>query len=85
MYIETVIASADGDTSSGNMAHGLGAAPLFVTATQMLSQALTALSAWAITTVDGTNLVATKLASTGSGNAGVQLRVVGWVPHTVAR
>lgn len=85
MYIETVVASADGDTSSGNMAHGLGESPLFVCLTQMLSQALTALSAWAATTVDATNIVATKLASTGSGSASVQLRVVAWVPHTVAR
>lgn len=85
MNIQTVIASADGDTSSGNMAHGLGSAPLFVGLTQMLSQALTALSAWAATTVDATNVVCTKLASTGSGNAGIQLRVVAWLPHTIAR
>lgn len=85
MNIQTVISSADGDTSSGAMAHLLGTAPLFVGLTQMLSQALTALSAWAATTVDATAVTCTKLASTGSGNAGVQLRVVAWVPHTAVR
>lgn len=85
MNIQTVIASADGDTSSGAMAHLLQGAPLWVCLTQMLSQALTALSAWAATTVDATAVTCTKLASTGSGNAGVQLRVVAWLPHTAVR
>jgi hypothetical protein len=85
MNIQTVIASADGDVSSGAMPHLLQGAPLFVALTQMLSQALTALSAWAATTVDATAVTCTKLASTGSGSASVQLRVVAWLPHTAVR
>lgn len=84
MNIQTVIASADGDTTA-TCPHLLGAAPLFVALTQMLSQALTALSAWAAGTVDATNVVGTKLTSTGSGSASVQLRVAAWIPHTAVR
>ncbi len=84
MNIQTVIASADGDVTA-TCPHLLGTAPLFVALTQMLSQALTALSAWAAGTVDATNVVGTKLASTASGNAAVQLRVIAWVPHTAVR
>jgi len=68
----TVIATADGDVTTGNIAHGLGVIP-HVTIRPALSQALTALSAWTVAVPDVTNIVGTKLASTGSGNAGVQL------------
>jgi len=84
MNIQDVVASADGDTTA-TLPHLLGAAPLFVVATQLLTQALTALSAWAAGTIDATNVVLTKLASTGSGSATAQLRVCAWLPHTSVR
>lgn len=66
----TIISTADGDTTTGAIAHTLGAAaiPSFI---QVLSQGLTALSAWSFV-VTQTTWTGTKLASTGSGNAGVQ-------------
>jgi len=83
MYIATVVASADGDTTA-TIPHGLGAIPLEFYATQLLSQALTALSAWSWA-IDTTNLVGTKLASTGSGNAAAQVRVVVKRPHSIGK
>jgi hypothetical protein len=81
MNIQDVIASADADVTA-TLPHLLVNTPLLVILTQTISQALTALSAWAATTVNATNVICTKLASTGSGNAGKQLRVVAWAPHT---
>lgn len=77
-----VIATADGDVAA-TLTHnyGLSAASIalghpWVILEPLLSQALTALSAWTINTPKGANsVVLTKLASTGSGNAGAQLRV----------
>lgn len=83
-HIADVIAAADGDTTA-TIPHTLGAAPAEVTVTQLLSQALTALSAWAVTTIDATNVVLTKLTSTGSGNAGAQIRVIIKRPHSLGR
>lgn len=82
--IRDVIATADADVTA-TIPHGLGAAPAEVTITPMLSQALAALSAWAVTTIDATNVVCTKLATAGSGNAAVQLRVVAKRPHSLGR
>lgn len=80
LMIVDVIASADGDTTA-TIPHLMGSAnppgstpPLKVTITPLISQALTALSAWTAAT-GAANVVLTKLASTGSGNAGAQLRV----------
>lgn len=73
-YVFDIIATADGDTVTASIPHGIGSIP-DVVGQQLISQALTALSAWALTTLDVTNLVFTKLASTGSGNAGAQFRV----------
>lgn len=84
MYIADVKATADSDTTA-TCPHGLSVAPLDVTFTQTLSQALTALSAWAATTIDATNIVLTKLTSTGSGNASNQVRVKASLPHTLIR
>ena len=69
----TVIATADADTVTGNIAHGMGARPQ-VTLIPIL-QAPAGLSLWAATTIDATNVVATKSTAVGSGNAGAQLRV----------
>lgn len=81
-FICTVIATADGDTTA-TAPHGLAATPKLWGATQVLSQALTALSAWAVAAPGATNLVGTKLASTGSGNAGVQLLLWAMTPHSI--
>ena len=83
-FIADVIATADADTTA-TIPHTLGAAPQEVTITQLISQALTALSAWAVTTIDATNVVCTKLTSVGSGNAGAQLRVIIKRPHSIGR
>lgn len=69
----SVVASADGDTTTGAISHTLGANALIFT-TPILSQALTALSAWAVA-ITQTTWTGTKLASTGSGNASPQLLV----------
>lgn len=82
--ITDVVASADGDVAA-TIPHGLAAAPAEVYLTPMLSQALAAASAWAVATppatgVTATNVVLTKLATAGSGNAAVQLRVISKSP-----
>ncbi len=82
MIVADVTATADADTTA-TIPHGLSAAPKAVSGTQLIGQALTALSAWAITTIDATNVVATKLTSTGSGNASPQYRVVAQLPHSL--
>lgn len=85
-YIGDVIATADGDTTA-TITHGLsaGGTPLGLSATQLLSQALTALSAWAFAAPGATTCVGTKLASTGSGNASAQVRVMISGPHSIVR
>jgi hypothetical protein len=81
-WIGTIIATADGDTTA-TITHGLSATPTDVQITQTISQALTALSAWAVTTISSTQVVLTKLTSTGSGNASVQLQVRISLPNTL--
>lgn len=81
-FIADVKATADGDVTA-TIPHGMAAAPKVVLFTQLLSQGLTALSAWAATTIDGTNIVLTKLTSTGSGNANNQVRVTAMTPHSL--
>lgn len=89
--VATVIASADGDTTA-TITHNLNisAADLArgfptVTVTPLISQALTALSAWAVTSVTATTVVLTKLTSTGSGNASPQIRVTVTRPASVTK
>lgn len=69
----TIIATADADATTGNIAHGLGARPQ-VTIIPIL-QAPAAVSAWAATTIDVTNVVLGKGTGVGSGNAGAQVRL----------
>lgn len=83
-FSATIIASADADTTA-TIPHGLSFTPLVFMGVQVLSQALAAMSAWAITTVDGTNIVCTKLATAGSGNAGIQYRVYAARPHSIGK
>lgn len=83
-YIGDVVASADADTTA-TIPHGLGVIPKVVTLTPTLSQGLTALSAWVapVASIDATNVVCTKLTSTGSGSATKQLRVMAQAPNSI--
>lgn len=81
-FIADVEATADADVTTGNIAHGLGAAPAVLSLANLL-QPSAALSAWAVTTADATNLVLTASNAVGSGAAGNQVRVTTMVPHTL--
>lgn len=81
-FIADVEATADGDTDTGNVAHGLPAAPQDVALCPLL-QAEAGVSLWAVTTIDATNLVLTKSTGAGSGGAGNQVRVVASLPHSL--
>lgn len=76
-----VIATADGDVAATlTYNFGLSAASLalghpWIMMEPLLSQALTALSAWTINVKGANTCTFTKLASTGSGNGAAQLRV----------
>jgi hypothetical protein len=69
----SVIATQDADTTA-TIPHGLGVVPRSVAITALL-QAPAALSAWAATTINATNVVLTKGVGVGSGNAGAQVQV----------
>ena len=79
-----VAATADADTTTGNVAHGLGDTPVEVTLTS-LQQVATAISAWAVTTLNGTNVVLTKGIGAGSGAVGNQVRCTVRRPHSIGR
>lgn len=72
--IVDVEATADADTTA-TIPHGMGQIPQNVTLTELL-QVAAAISAWAVTTLDATNVVLTKGVGVGSGTAGAQLRCV---------
>ncbi len=71
-----VVATADADTVTGLVNHGLGLERPTATMLLLLSQAVADVSLWAMTTLNGTQFECTKLATVGSGDAGVQLRVI---------
>ncbi len=71
--VRDVVATADADTTA-TIPHGLGAIPGTVILTELL-QVPAAISAWAATTIDTTNVVLTKGVGVGSGDAAAQLRV----------
>jgi hypothetical protein len=86
-----VIASADADTTA-TITHNFNTSVAdlalgfpIVSVTQLISQALTALSAWAVTSITTTTVVLTKLTSTGSGNAAPQIRVAIAKPHSIVK
>lgn len=89
LVIANVIAAADGDTAA-TITHNFGLTtnqiavgfPL-VSLIGTKSQALTALSAWAVTSITTNTIVLTKLASTGSGDAAAQLTVQIQRPHSI--
>jgi hypothetical protein len=73
MFQCSITATADADTTTGNIPHGLVFAPELVIITPI--QAAGGLSVWAATTINATNLVLTKSTATGSGAAGAQVIV----------
>jgi hypothetical protein len=83
-FIGDVIATADADTTA-TITHGLsaGGTPKEVQQCQILSQALAASSGWSTAAPGATTVVATKLATAGSGNAAAQLRVTVRTPHSL--
>lgn len=78
-----VEATADADTGSGNVAHGLAETPLEVVLTPLLAAAR--ISDWILTTRDGTNVAVGKTTTVGSGAAGAQVRVHASLPHSIVR
>lgn len=91
LVVANVIATADADVTAvithnlGLSAAELAAGMPRVTVMLLISQALTALAAWTVTTIAANSITLTKLASTGSGNAGAQIRVHIERPHTIGR
>ena len=83
MHIADVEATADADVTA-TMPHALGVIPLSVILTPLL-QAPAALSLWAATTIDATNVVGTAATTASSGSAGVQVRFIISRPHTIIR
>lgn len=81
-HISDVEATADGDTTTGNIAHGLGEAPLIPFVTPRAAEAR--ISLW-ICTSDATNYVLLKATTGGSGVAGVQVRGGVLRPHSIFR
>lgn len=81
-FIADVEATADADVTTGNIAHGLGVAPAHLSVANLL-QAAAALSAWALTTVNATNIVGTAANAVGSGAAGNQVRFSVMAPHSI--
>lgn len=85
----SVVASADGDTAATvthNWALSTAALALghpWIILEPILTQALTALSSWTITTKTLNVVTLTKLASTGSGSGTAQLRVRCLRPHSL--
>ena len=84
-FIADITATADADSTTGNVAHGLGAAPLDVSLCMLQVLATTAIPSWAITTKDATNLVAQKATGVGSGVAGAQVRMRASLPHSIVK
>lgn len=68
----TVTATADADTTTGSVAHGMGALPEVLLL--HILQAPAGVSLWAATTIDVTNVALTKGTGVGSGNASPQVR-----------
>lgn len=83
MHIADVAATADADTTA-TIPHALGVVPLDVALTPLL-QVGAALSLWAATTIDATNVVGTKAITAGSGVAGDQARFIISRPHSIIR
>ncbi len=82
-FIADLEATADGDITSGNIAHGLGSIPLSKYLTALLVEFY--VSTPAITTLDATNIVVTMSNAGGSGVANDQMRIEVSLPHSLIR
>lgn len=82
-FICDVEATADGDTTTGNVPHGLGAVPLSKHIALVQNFAAAANPGWALTTVDAVNLVGTCSADVGTGVVGDQVRLEVQLPHSL--
>lgn len=80
-FIVDTEATAAGDVSTGNMAHGLGAIPLDVSITPLLLDFYTKTPF--VATLDATNVVLTLANAGGVANAQIRTRVS--LPHTIVR
>lgn len=80
-FIFDVEATADGDTGTGAVAHGLGTAPLMVTLTPLLAAAR--VSDWIVSAVDATSVTLAKTTAAGGGATGNQVRCVVRRPHSI--
>lgn len=76
-----VSATADGDTTTGNAAHGMASTPLVPILTAL--KAVAKLSGWYVSTLNSTNVVLTKATTTGSGATGNQVRATFMLPHSI--
>jgi len=74
VFVFDVTATADADTVTASIPHGMGVIP-DVKITQLIIQTVVSAALWCVTTLDATNLILTKATGVGSGNAGAQLRV----------
>jgi hypothetical protein len=79
----TVTATADADTTTGAIAHGLPAAPDLIELRGIDPAAR--ISGWVVTAVDATNITLGKGTGVGSGAAPAQLRVTAVVLHSMVR
>ena len=82
-FICDVEADADGDVSTGNVPHGLGAIPLSKHIALVQNFAAAANPGWAITAADNTNIVGTCSADGGTGVGGDQVRLEVQLPHSL--
>jgi hypothetical protein len=80
-YIADVIFTVDGDTT-GDVTHGLGVVPLYVTITATTMVAAT--SALAASVIDATKVTVKKLAGVGTA-AGSAARIEIRRPHSIMR
>ncbi len=79
----TVTATADADTTTGAIAHGLPAAPDLVEIRGI--DAAARISGWIVTALDATNITLVKGVGVGSGAAPAQIRVTLAVLHSLVR
>ena len=78
-HITDIIATAAGDITSGNIAHGLGAIPLSLVLTPLALDFFTKTPF--IVTADITNLVVTMV--NAGGVAGPTMRIEAAIPHSL--
>ena len=82
-FIVDITATANGDVTTGNVPHGLGATPLSAAIALIQNFAAAANPGWGLTTIDATNIVGTCSADAGTGVAGVQVRLEVQLPHSL--